>query len=129
MPSRRHPGRPRTKLFAALARYESVVLLSGDVHVGWSAALDYWSSPEGGPVRTARMVQLVSSGLTKDWGRYAPALRGNALSLDVFESATNPQLMHAERVGWGTPFRTTMTPPTPLGPLVTNPERASIARD
>ena len=30
-------------LLAALARYESVVMLSGDVHIGWSAALDYWS--------------------------------------------------------------------------------------
>ncbi|HEU4694465.1 MAG TPA: DUF6603 domain-containing protein [Vicinamibacterales bacterium] len=111
-------------LLAALARYESVVLLSGDVHIGWSAALDYWSNPGSGQVRTARMVQLVSSGLTKDWGDLAPALRGNALSLDVFESATNSQLMHAERVGWGTPFRITLTPPTPLGPLVTHPERA-----
>ena len=30
-------------MLAALARYESVVLLSGDVHIGWSAELDYWS--------------------------------------------------------------------------------------
>ena len=111
-------------LLAALARYESVVILSGDVHIGWSAALDYWSAPEGGPVRTARIVQLVSSGLTKDWGSYAPALRGHALSLDVFESATNPALMHAERVGWGTPLRTELAPPPRLGALVTQPERA-----
>ena len=111
-------------MLAALARYESVVVLSGDVHIGWSAELDYWSSPDGGPVRTAKIVQLVSSGLTKDWGDLAPPLRGHALSLDVFESATNPQQVHAERVGWGTPIRTSLTPPSPLGPLVTQPERA-----
>jgi Family of unknown function (DUF6603) len=111
-------------MLAALARYESVVLLSGDVHIGWSAELDYWRSPDDGPVRTAKIVQLVSSGLTKDWGDLAPPLRGHALSLDVFESATNPQQLHAERVGWGTPFRTSLTPPTPLGPLVTQPDKA-----
>jgi hypothetical protein len=111
-------------LLAAMARYESVVILSGDVHIGWSAALDYWSAPDGEPVRTARMVQLVSSGLTKDWGAYAPALRGHALTLDVFESATNAALLHAERVGWGSPLRTELTPPPLLGPLVTQSERA-----
>ncbi|HEY9463910.1 MAG TPA: DUF6603 domain-containing protein [Vicinamibacterales bacterium] len=111
-------------MLAAMARYESVVVLSGDVHIGWSAVLDHWSALDGEPVRTARIVQLVSSGLTKDWGDLAPALRGHALSLDVFESATNPQLLHSERVGWGTPFRTSLTPPRPLGQLVTNVERA-----
>lgn len=111
-------------LLAALARYESVVILSGDVHIGWSAALDYWSSPQGGPVRTARIVQLVSSGLTKDWSNLAPALRGHALTLDIFESATNTALTHAERVGWGSPLRTSLTPPPVLGSLVTHPERA-----
>lgn len=111
-------------MLAAMARYESVVLLSGDVHIGWSAALDYWSAPDNGPVRTARIVQLVSSGLTKDWGDYAPALRGHALSLDIFESATNAALMNAERVGWGTPLRTELTPPAQLGMLVTQAERA-----
>lgn len=105
-------------------RYGSVVLLSGDVHIGWSAALDYWSAPDGEPIRTARIVQFVSSGLTKDWGAYAPALRGHALTLDVFESAMNPALMHAERVGWGTPLRTVLTPPPQLGTLVTQAERA-----
>ena len=111
-------------LLAALAQYESVVLLSGDIHIGYSAVLDYWSAPPGGPVRTARIAQLVSSGLTKDWGDLSPPLRNHALTLDVFESATNPALMHAERVGWGSPLRTALTPPTPLGDLVTHPERA-----
>ncbi len=111
-------------LLAALARYESVVLLSGDVHVGWSAALDYWSAPAGEPVRTARIVQLVSSGLTKDWGDLSPPLRNHALTLDIFEAATTSALTHAERVGWGSPLRTSLTPPPALGTLVTQPERA-----
>lgn len=111
-------------MLAAMSQYGSVVILSGDVHIGWSAQLDYWSAPDNGPVRTARIIQLVSSGLTKDWGSYAPALRGHALSLDIFESATNPTQLHAERVGWGTPLRTTLTPPPLLGPLVSHAERA-----
>ena len=111
-------------LLAALARYDAVVLLSGDIHIGYSAVLDYWSAPPGGPKRTARIAQLVSSGLTKDWGDLAPPLRNHALTLDVFESATNPALMHAERVGWGSPLRTAAVPPVPLGPLVSQPERA-----
>jgi len=111
-------------LLAALARYEAVVLLSGDIHIGYSAVLDYWSAPPGGPKRTARIAQLVSSGLTKDWGSLSPPLRNHALTLDVFESATNPALMHAERVGWGTPLRTAITPPVPVGAVVTHPERA-----
>jgi hypothetical protein len=111
-------------LLAVLAQYEGVVLLSGDIHIGYSAVLDYWSAPPGGPKRTARIAQLVSSGLTKDWGSLSPPLRNHALSLDVFESATNPSLMHAERVGWGSPVRTAVTPPVPLGNLVTHPERA-----
>jgi hypothetical protein len=109
---------------AALARYEAVVLLSGDIHIGYSAVLDYWSAPPDGPVRTARIAQLVSSGLTKDWGDLSPPLRNHALTLDVFEAATNPASMHAERVGWGSPLRTSPGPPPRLGELVTHPERA-----
>lgn len=111
-------------LLAALARYGSVVILSGDVHVGWSAALDYWSRPEGEPVATARIVQLVSSGLTKDWGDFSPALRNHALTLDVFEAATTLLSTQAERVGWGRPLRTLPVPIPSLAPLVTNAEHA-----
>ena len=103
-------------LLAALARYQSVVILSGDIHLGYTSFLDYWSAPAGGPVKTARIVQLVSSGFTKDWGKYAPPLRYHALTHDIFESATTPTLMHAERLGWGEPFRQAPTPP----PAVTN---------
>ena len=92
-------------LLASLARYESVVLLSGDIHAGFTAYADYWSAPNGEPVRTARIVQLVSSGLTKDWGEYGPAFIGHTLSHEIFESATTPTQPHAERVGWGTPLK------------------------
>ena len=111
-------------LLAALARYRSVVILSGDVHVGWSAALDYWSAPDGEAISTARIVQLVSSGLTKDWGGLSPPLRNHALTLDVFEAATNTALLHSERIGWGTPLRTSLVPPPARATLVTNAERA-----
>ena len=97
----------------SLARYESVVLLSGDIHAGFTAYADYWSAPDGEPVRTARIVQLVSSGLTKDWGDYGPAFIGHTLSHEIFESATTPTQPHAERVGWGTPLKQVpVEPPT-----------------
>jgi hypothetical protein len=105
-------------LLAALARYQNVVILSGDIHLGYTAYLDYWSSPAGGPVKTARIVQLVSSGFTKDWGKYAPPLRYHALTHDIFESATTPTLAHAERLGWGEPFRQAPTPPPPVNNVV-----------
>ena len=108
-------------LLASLARYESVVLLSGDIHAGSTAYADYWSAPDGEPVRTARIVQLVSSGLTKDWGDYGPAFIGHALSHEIFESATTPTQPHAERVGWGTPLKQVPVEPPTIGGMVTVP--------
>ena len=109
-------------LLASLARYESVVLLSGDIHAGFTAYADYWSAPDGEPVRTARIVQLVSSGLTKDWGDYGPAFIGHTLTHEIFESATTPTQPHAERVGWGTPLKQVPVEPPTLGDIVTVPD-------
>ena len=67
-------------MLAALARYESVVLLSGDVHIGWSAALDYWSSPDGGPVRTARLCSSSRAGSRKTGASRTAAARARALA-------------------------------------------------
>ena len=111
-------------LLASLARYESVVLLSGDIHAGFTAYADYWSAPDGQPVRTARIVQLVSSGLTKDWGEYGPAFIGHTLSHEIFESATTPTQPHAERVGWGTPLKQ-----VPVEPPTTRRRRDGAQRD
>ena len=108
-------------LLASLARYESVVLLSGDIHAGFTAYADYWSAPAGQPVRTARVVQLVSSGLTKDWGEYGPAFIGHTLSHEIFESATTPTQPLAERVGWGTPLKQVPVEPPTIGDIVTVP--------
>jgi hypothetical protein len=107
-------------LLWALSRYRSVVLLSGDIHVAFSAALDYWSAPAGQEVRTARIVQLISSGITQDWGGKTPVLKANALTHDVFEAETT-ETVPTERVGWGTPVRTALTPPVALGKMVTVP--------
>ncbi len=111
-------------LLAALSRYGSVVILSGDVHVGWSAALDYWGHARNEDVRTARIAQLVSSGLTKDWGDLSPPLRNHALALDLFEAATTLASTQAERIGWGAPLRTVPVPTPSLAPLVTKSEQA-----
>jgi hypothetical protein len=105
----------------ALSRYKSVVLLSGDIHVAFSAALDYWSAPTGQAVQTARIVQLVSSGITQDWGAtFTPTLKANALTHDIFESVTTA-LQPSERIGWGTPVREALTPPVSLEKVVKVP--------
>lgn len=109
-------------LLAALSRYESVVLLSGDIHAGFTAYADYWSSPNGQPVRTARIVQLVSSGLTKDWGEYGPAFIGHTLTHEIFESATTPTQPLAERVGWGTPLKQVPVEPPSTDDIIRVPE-------
>ena len=75
-------------------------------------------------MRTARIVQLVSSGLTKDWGEYGPAFIGHTLSHEIFESATTPTQPHAERVGWGTPLKQVPVEPPTIGDIVTVPDGA-----
>ncbi len=45
-------------LVARLASYETVVILSGDVHYASTTTLDYWSKPATDP---ARLVQCISS--------------------------------------------------------------------
>jgi hypothetical protein len=104
-------------LLWALARQGSVVVLSGDIHMGFTALLDYWNMAPGEPVQTARIVQLVSSGLTQTWGPKTPALLANALLHDVLEAGTTPD-NPAERVGFGEPVRTAFTPPRDLSQAV-----------
>ena len=72
-------------------------------------------------MRTARIVQLISSGITQDWGGKTPVLKANALTHDIFEAETTASVP-TERVGWGTPVRTALTPPVALGKMVTVPK-------
>jgi hypothetical protein len=53
-------------LFARLAGYRSVLLLSGDVHFASSVGLDYWNDTLTDPV--SRIVQLTSSGVRNHKG-------------------------------------------------------------
>jgi hypothetical protein len=53
------------ELLRALARFEKVVLLSGDVHYGFAARVEYWNDRTGEEGRAA-FVQLTASGLRNE---------------------------------------------------------------
>lgn len=48
-------------LLAKLATYSKVIILSGDVHYGFTGVMDYWNRNINGQGGTARILQLVSS--------------------------------------------------------------------
>lgn len=53
------------RLLAKMDNLKNVVLLSGDVHYGASAVLDYWKGLSETP--TSRIIQLTSSALKNEW--------------------------------------------------------------
>lgn len=53
------------ELLRALSRFQRVVLLSGDVHYGFSAKVQYWNDRQGEQIR-AGIVQLTASGLRNE---------------------------------------------------------------
>ena len=75
-----------------LQKFRRVVLLSGDVHFGLAAVLDYWKQGEAQP---ARMVQFVSSGLKNQKFKNEHFLLG-ALVQKLLGSLFYP----GERLGW-----------------------------
>ncbi|MCU0682751.1 MAG: hypothetical protein MUF34_10965, partial [Polyangiaceae bacterium] len=104
-------------LLWALGRYQRVVLLSGDIHMGFSVALDHWAKLPGDAVRPARIVQLTASGLTQDWGSKTGIFSQNALGQEILQAVTL-EGAPAERVGWGRPVLLAPGTPEPLGSLV-----------
>jgi hypothetical protein len=122
------PGNYEALLWA-LSRYRKVVLLSGDIHMGFSCALDYWSAWEGEPVRTARIAQLTSSGLTQTWGRKTGIFTQNALLQEILATGTTED-DPAERIGWGKPVKLSLEPATdPITPVNTGTAKAHPSLD
>lgn len=81
-------------LLQRLAAYKTVVFLSGDVHYGYSATLDYWK--EGKKENHARFVQLTASAFKNAW----------SLNLQLLNSGFGQRLLGAvdsiEMHGWQT---------------------------
>jgi len=84
-------------LLARLHEFGKVVLLSGDVHYGFSAELDYWKRGDATP---SRIVQFTASALKNQWGDVPKR---------ALETATVQRLMHGafypmQRLGWNNPI-------------------------
>lgn len=84
-------------LLARLEQFRKVVILSGDVHYGFSAELDYWKQ---GATTPARVVQLTASALKNQW---------EDVPKRALETTTVQRLLHGarypmERLGWNNPL-------------------------
>ena len=73
--------------------YKKVVLLSGDVHFGFSSLLDYWKKGEATPTR---IVQLVASSAKNEVDKWTKMLLSGGTAQHLFGRGYIP----AERMGW-----------------------------
>jgi hypothetical protein len=81
------------RLIERIAQYKKAVILSGDIHYGCSAVLDYWKG-----LQHSRMVQLVSSPFKNEWLANNRALE-SGLAQGFFTGFGE----HIEKFGWKTP--------------------------
>ncbi len=80
----------REELLKRLAKYGRCVLLSGDVHYGYTMSLDYWT---GTSTDAVPIVQLTSSSARNSFSPTVEAmLRSNAL-LQRYQAGVNPELL------------------------------------
>jgi hypothetical protein len=80
-------------LLARLQPHHHVLILSGDVHYGFTSTLDYWKQ---GEPRPTRVVQAVASSFQNQNPAALQFLLGTARLQQVFGAG----LMPAERFGW-----------------------------
>ncbi|MDX1940936.1 MAG: hypothetical protein SFU99_10325 [Saprospiraceae bacterium] len=81
------------RFLARLNTYKKVILLSGDVHYGFSSVMDYWKDNSSTP--TSRIMQLTSSSLKNMWLE----------NIEIFKSGFVQKLLagfdgRLEKVGW-----------------------------
>ena len=84
---------------ALLARFNEmgkVVILSGDVHYGFSAEMDYWKTAQPQP---GRIVQLTASALKNDWGISPKRALETVTVQEILHDAYYPMA----RLGWNDP--------------------------
>lgn len=87
-------------LLARCNELRRVVILSGDVHYGFTAEMDYWKRNQPEP---ARILQLTASALKNEW---------SAVAKRALETVKVQQLMHdafypMARLGWSDPSQVT----------------------
>jgi len=105
---------------ARLNEMGKVVILSGDVHYGFSAEMDYWKKAQPQP---SRIVQFTSSALKNDWGIKPKR---------ALETVTVQELLHdayypLARLGWSNPLDLVGNVSVPGGTLQRN-KRAMLRR-
>jgi hypothetical protein len=84
---------------ALLARFHQmgkVVILSGDVHYGFSSEMDYWKKGQPQP---SRIVQLTASALKNDWGISPKRVLETVAAQEILHGAYYP----IARLGWSDP--------------------------
>jgi hypothetical protein len=79
----------REALLERLATYRQVILLSGDVHYGYSMTLDYWT---GGEQPASRIVQLTSSAARNPFDPMVESVLRHQAGLQRYEQISAEQL-------------------------------------
>lgn len=108
---------------ALLARFNQmgkVVILSGDVHYGFSAEMDYWKKAQPQP---SRIVQLTASSFKNEWGIRAKRALETVTAQEILHNAYYPMA----RLGWSDPSKLIGNVSVPGGALPRN-KRAMLRR-
>jgi hypothetical protein len=84
-------------LLARFQKFGKVVILSGDVHYGFSAEMDYWKLGEPKPVR---IVQLTASALKNQWANKPKRALETVAVQRLLHGAHYPMT----RLGWSNPI-------------------------
>lgn len=108
---------------ALLARFNEmgkVVILSGDVHYGFSAEMDYWKKAQPQP---SRIVQLTASAFKNEWGIRAKRALETVTAQEILHNAYYPMA----RLGWSDPLDLVGQVNVPGGALPRN-KRAMLRR-
>lgn len=77
---------------------KKVIILSGDVHYGFSSALDYWK--KGEEDQPSRFVQLVSSALRNEKGDALKSFVTSGYPQILLSEGFDKQFVALERLGW-----------------------------
>jgi hypothetical protein len=108
---------------ALLARFNQmgkVVILSGDVHYGFSSEMDYWKKAQPQP---SRIVQLTASAFKNEWGISAKRALETVTAQEILHNAYYPMA----RLGWSDPSDLIGKVSVPGGALPRN-KRAMLRR-
>ncbi len=80
-------------LLKKLHKMKKVIILSGDVHYGFSSEMDYWKKGDAEP---SRIIELCSSSLKNEW----PEVLKRVLSTGTGQKILQGSVYPLERVAW-----------------------------